>query len=950
MRPLKLTLQGFTSFRERAEVDFTDLDLFAITGPTGAGKTSILDAITWALYGKTPRLGKCSAELISHGKNSVAVNFEFAVGVDRYRIARTARHKGASQVRLEKLRDSQWIPEDAAGVKDTGAAICKLVGLDFDAFKLSVILPQGEFDQFLRGDHSERRKILKSLLGLERYDRMREMAHDRCRDLSAKEDAVREQVEHYFADATEEQMKSVKAELRRQKQAGEEAAARLDAAQKLCSLAEEIDRNRTSRASREARQSTAQSEYLKACDEEARKAEEAKGLRLQLETVQREHDGILIDEQRVSELIHLKIGVDQLDRLVVQRDTTRKTLADTQGELNAEKSEHEKSRKDLTLAEETYRSAQHFRAESQKAVDELAAGGSADLLGRMRAELETLPAKQRDANSMDEQVATAKRKEAGLRKLLADLGPQREAAEAALAQAREHEQDLTRHAVHRELRAGLKQGQPCPVCEQTVSVLPKIPAAGEIDAAQRRVKECELKLQEIRDAATRAETELAGIPGLVQHLESQRKRIEADVAGIRQRVHAVTGNLSDEACAQVLSSKIDAIRLAEKQLKQAIEKEADALNAAREAGKRAAHLDKAVTELAAKAAAAEQALTRLAEEIGRLQPGIDKAGGAARIVAELEQIEAERKRKAQLDEKVRKLQSSIAEAAQKRAEAETNAAVLGERARSLRAEVDNLTAALGELERQWAAAVAGLDLPEGGTEKQRAARWRDLAQQATQAIQQGIADLKAKIAAIKVNIERRVELERQIRELHSEWELYDQIHSALRADRFMDHLLGRAYDDLCRRGSEHLLRLSGERYSFTAGKNTFNVKDGWNGDAERPAGTLSGGESFFASLALALALAESVSSFSADGSQAARLEALFLDEGVSTLDQDEALPAVVDALMHLQAGDRMIGVISHMENLAQRLPARIEIVKNHGHSTVRIGGYASDAQPLSGII
>ena len=131
---------------------------------------------------------------------------------------------------------------------------------------------------------------------------------------------------------------------------------------------------------------------------------------------------------------------------------------------------------------------------------------------------------------------------------------------------------------------------------------------------------------------------------------------------------------------------------------------------------------------------------------------------------------------------------------------------------------------------------------------QRAARWRDAVQKAHTAIQQRIAGLKTEITTMEGKIEGRAKLEKQGQEFRGEQDIYDQIHNALRADRFIDHLLGRAYDDLCRRGSEHLMRLSCERYSFAAAKNTFNVKDGWNGDAERPAGTLSGGESFFASL------------------------------------------------------------------------------------------------------
>jgi len=191
-----------------------------------------------------------------------------------------------------------------------------------------------------------------------------------------------------------------------------------------------------------------------------------------------------------------------------------------------------------------------------------------------------------------------------------------------------------------------------------------------------------------------------------------------------------------------------------------------------------------------------------------------------------------------------------------------------------------------------------------------------------------------------LKIVQLADLKKRVEELNVKRNLYEQLATALRADRFIAYLLESAYADLCTKGSEHLMSVSQERYTFTAGKNEFCVKDGWNADVERSARTLSGGESFLASLALALALADSVASFSADGGQGAQIEALFLDEGVSSLDQDDTLPAVIDALSTLQSGDRMICVISHMENLAERLPARIEIVNDHGRSSLKTMGTA----------
>ena len=949
MRPLKLTLQGFTSFAERTEIDFSEFDLFAITGPTGAGKTSILDAMMWALYGRTPRLGKCGSELISHGKSSVAVHFEFAVGAESYRVTRTAKCKGSGQVRFEGLVNGDWVVDDASGVAETNEAIARAVGLDFDAFKLSVVLPQGEFDCFLRGDHAERRKILKSLLGLEIYDRMRDAASIRRADLSAKVEATEQLLEREYANATEERLKEIESDLRQQKRAGKEATARVQAAQNSYLLAEAIVRGRAELASNESDRLKAEADYLKLSGEAKQRTDEACVLRLKSEEVQRVHDGIVIDERRFEELLKLSARADELDRLNGQRDDAQKRHGKAQRDLLAAKSELASSRERSQAAESAYGAAQEARLNCERALEELRSSGSKDLLEKLLGDLATVPAKLIDLGELDAKITGLGQKQLDLRKRIDAVRKERTAPESKLKEARAREQDLSRHAVHRDLRASLKPGEPCPVCEQVVSVLPTIPAVGELDAARLRVREYEENLQQLRDEVTRAETELDGIPQRVEQLETQRKGILADVAGIRERVHPVAGNLPDEDCARMFASRIDSIGEAERDLKRAIAAEADAQKHARDAARKTAELEKAVEKLATALKGIDDELGRLAEQVARVQPEIDKAGGRVRIASELEAVKATRTQKAELADRLRKLQSDIEVADGERTKAETSAARLSERVSLLSAAIKKLRSSLDALEAQWTEAITAYDMPPGANETERASKWRESVQKLHSDIQQRISDLQAQVKTVREKIEYRAKLEGEVAEGRADRDVYEQICYALRADRFIDYLLGRAYEDLCRRGSDHLMGLSGERYSFTAGKNTFSVKDGWNGDAERPASTLSGGESFFASLALALALAESVATFRADGAQAARLEALFLDEGVSTLDQDEALPAVVDALINLQAGDRMIGVISHMENLAQRLPARIEVLKNHGRSAIRVDGYSPDMQVLAGL-
>src|SRR6476646_11554042 len=98
MRPLRLTVKGFTAFREEQTLDFTELDVFAISGPTGSGKSSLLDAMTFALYGRVERVGDRVGQLVSQGYPRMAVTLEFEVGHDRYRVTRSTPAKGATKI------------------------------------------------------------------------------------------------------------------------------------------------------------------------------------------------------------------------------------------------------------------------------------------------------------------------------------------------------------------------------------------------------------------------------------------------------------------------------------------------------------------------------------------------------------------------------------------------------------------------------------------------------------------------------------------------------------------------------------------------------------------------------------------------------------------------------------------------------------------------------------
>jgi len=214
VRPLSLRLEGFTCYKQPAEITFEGLDLFAITGPTGAGKSSIVDGITYALYGRVPRLGNEVRGLISLGSEKLQAAFEFAVNGDRYRVVRSTARKGAAHVQLFRFEKSK---EEWEGLEDRARAVDEkvrgLLGLDYEGFIRSVLLPQGQFHLFLAGEPRERYQVLAELLRLDVYAAIMQAANTRARAAETELTALARRLSEDYADATPQALKARKQEL-----------------------------------------------------------------------------------------------------------------------------------------------------------------------------------------------------------------------------------------------------------------------------------------------------------------------------------------------------------------------------------------------------------------------------------------------------------------------------------------------------------------------------------------------------------------------------------------------------------------------------------------------------------------------------------------------------------------------------------------------------------------
>jgi exonuclease SbcC len=172
-----------------------------------------------------------------------------------------------------------------------------------------------------------------------------------------------------------------------------------------------------------------------------------------------------------------------------------------------------------------------------------------------------------------------------------------------------------------------------------------------------------------------------------------------------------------------------------------------------------------------------------------------------------------------------------------------------------------------------------------------------------------------------------------------EQETYKALGVELKDDRIVEFLQGEALQVLAIAATQHLHELSSGRYKLAFEEGDFSVIDAWNGEERRSVNTLSGGETFLASLSLALALSEQIQLLAV--SERNKLESLFLDEGFGTLDA-ETLEVVVAAIEQLGGGDRLVGIITHVPDLAERMPVRLDVTKSPRGSVVtrRIGELA----------
>lgn len=1006
-------MTAFGPYAAKQCIDFGALggrNFFLIAGPTGAGKTALLDAICFALYGDTSGAERDARQMRSdHAAPDVvtAVTFDFALANDAYRVTRSPEQLRASRrgdgLAKQVQKASLWkrtgrCDEDegellASKVTEVNDRVERLMGFTSSEFRQVVVLPQGRFRRLLTSDSAEREKILETLFSTEDYRRIQEALKQRARAMeveNAKLATRRQEVlDELRAENREEltrRLEEMNEELEERKeqvaalvQARAVARARLDAGRKAAEALADLERARAALAKIESgaeavaarREALARArlalplrETLRHRDDAAKQADAAACSRRGVEM--RLRAGRALHEETAEAL-----------RRESAREPARRTAADTLHRLQSlagKSSELAGARRRLAQTETRAARVEHaikvasgklaaFEHQEKTLQEELRALRAA--AGQMAAHAQTVAAleSQRQARATLE----AKRSEAaGAETRHATLIAEVEAAENSLHAAKgelgrlQHAWDVGQAAV---LAAELEDETPCPVCGSIEHPAPAsssedTPRQEQIESARGACEGQERRLAAVRTQASEATSALTAVRSQVTTIaEHLGARADEELDSLAQATEEAKKLLaaSQSAAERVASGEKRVVEtgaaLAEErrrldEARKALSDVKGELGAARTVVERVeAELPEYVREPDALARATSIAvekrnLLETALERARKQAA-DADKSRAALATELESAKkAENEAIARLEDICTRLTTAL-EAAGFDDERQLRDALIGE------AEMDSIDARIKEHERALAAARAGHAQAQdkaAGVERPDLEALEKSASQADATHQLAVrreADAGGRLQTLVDRLQRLDVLDGQRAELGARYRVFGRIAKLAEGHNepgvpFHRFVLAALLDTVLWAASERLRIMSNNRYTLRRSTERgtrrkaqgleLEVDDAYTG-VGRPVATLSGGEGFLASLSLALGLADVVQ----QESGGIRLDAIFVDEGFGTLDP-EALDLAIRALLDLQAGGRMVGIISHVPELKERIAARLDIQPGMGGS------------------
>jgi exonuclease SbcC len=990
MRPRSLTVAAFGPFPNEEHVDFTHLDahgLYLIGGPTGSGKTSLLDAICFALYGRVPGArGELTNDHLrsDHAPASVAtrVVFEFDAGGSRWRVARSPeqdrpKQRGTGTTRkpataeLERWEHGGWEPVLAKPGAVT-ERITRLVGLTAEQFRTVVLLPQGRFQEALHASTADRQELLRTLFGTELYRRVTEVLWRRAKDahgaVAAGRDELsrhRETAERHLDDlrrlaaaasgvecaetpdpisagAALDAVTAAAVAGRREADAAQDelaevraAAARFDEHAALTARQARLDADEAAAAARRERLVAAERAAAVAgvVDASIQADEAALAARATLDAASqrwsaaadtaRAHDAPVLSTlcphdwsaASAEALVGAALAAERAVGLVEPLAAARRDLALAEASLAGADARVARTAARVGELRERLGALDHELVAARQA-----AAPHAELAARLE-RAKVVENRALEAVELAGQLATAHAAVARSQRMAAE-------AEQSLAVARRLRDASLAATLATELRAGAE----CPVCGSVEHPQPARPPHDVPEASELAWLESQAAVAQRKHGT--AQGELAALTArAAEHTGTVSvEQARAEVVALEQSLAAAA--TAAEAVERLVAEQEER----RDEIQRCVDDERTAALERTEWANRAAELRGRATELAA----------AIASVCGSVEPA-----GVLDITLAL------RTARAELDEASAQWERAAEEAGRAHDLEARSLLAVGFDTRDAWAgahldpdQVAELAEAVRRRDEESAQVAAGLALVRGGPplpaerpDVEAAERVAVLAVARAQELEQHLGDARRLhlLAVEATGDAERAEHGLEAALAHAA--TLETVAAACRGGNGQPGLetwvLAVVLGEVALAANQWLAQLSDGRYQLQLGSPTSGrgqsglelaVLDAHSG-VVRPVQTLSGGETFQASLALALGLADVVGAHSGGVS----LDALFIDEGFGSLDRD-ALEQAVQQLEQLRAGGRLVGVISHVETLSERLPTGIQLQ--------RCGVGSSVVQPL----
>lgn len=875
MKPKFLEFCGINSFSEPAKIDFEKLlsgGIFGIFGDTGSGKTTILDSIVFALYGKVERArGGVGSDIINYNCDKAYVNFDFESVNDskreRFRIEREIRKKNSLQkAELFKIEDGVITPLADGKVSAVNSLVQEIIGLSFEDFKKCIALPQGEFSQFVKAEKSDRLKLVSRLFSLEEYgEKLNLKVRDRLLSCTNRLNFFEGQLKS-FEGVSREVLKEIDEKIKLFERERETI-------EKNYKLSEEKFKAVQTAYNKKINIEKAQKSLDELNEREGEMAEKRRAL-LRLSSavlVKNTLDDISLLKNKIAS------EQERLDVAVIQSKSADENLEKKENIVRNENFDEKLTNLCLQLAQCEYlkEDSEKFNLKSQELYNlNIECKNKGNIIKRAESELirlngvkSQLDAERAELDELGEPETLLKQNFGGsllkeeynrsllffkekLSKLRADYK-----AETSLYYATE-KIILERIDYYNRLFAEIRTSRsPDEIFEQFKKLK---------DVRDKIFKDehaCEVKIAEQNNIKALAEQSL-------KESDKTRQRLQAELLSIKEKLFNTLGECDYDKYILSLKTQINRIELEKKELSESIEK-----------------LKREKNDAYIVIKTSEATLNILKENLNSLnlmlndilvKNGFLNVDEAYNLIFKYPQADILQKEIEKYDEDKR-----------------------------------SITATLNVLLNGY--------IPVSEEELEKTKQDYENLSKRKQNVYADIKLLNSKHDEISDKLSEKLDLQNQRDYFKNQLEILEKLRALIKGNQFMEFIASEYLSDISTAASETLLKLTSGRY-FIRYNQGFFVGDNFNGGQLRSVATLSGGETFLVSLSLALALSSAIYAKSLKP-----IEFFFLDEGFGTLDE-KLIDTVMDSLEKLKNTHFSIGLISHVEELKHRIDNKVTVI------------------------